>query len=148
MTHEYASSMWLHYLKSITLTDEHRIIENPAFEFTDKVHSGFYDTYSDADYMRALNDVDEEASFFGEEASFFGGINPNPRASAYTVFLNAFRKLPLRECDYTAIAEILADASEKIDFRHMLPPYPQEDPMLSDTDHVNNAHSAHNAQKG
>ena len=135
MTHEYASSMWLRYLKNITLTDERRIIENPALEFTEKAKSGFYDTYSDADYMRALNDTEEESSFFEN----------NPRASAYTLFLKAFRKLPLRECDYAAIAKVLADASEKIDFRHVLPPYPQEDPMLSDTDHVNNAN---NAQKG
>ena len=139
MTQDYAFNMWLGYLEAVTRTDDSRILVNPAIPFTKDAKAGYYDSYSDAAYDAVLKNVEEESSLFNDE----------PRASAYMLFLKAYRKLPLSYEELSDIAETLAKASSRIDFRHTLPPCPQE-AMPSAGDSVNNnyAHSAKNAQKG
>ena len=107
MSKKYAIDMWKKYLELLKLTDENRITNNPCVEFTENVKVGIYDSLDEEEYDSLLSNVEQEGALYGNKR----------RSSACTIFLRGYRCLSLTDRELERIAEILADASLRVDDR-------------------------------
>ena len=108
MTKAYAWNMWKNYLKRMQKSDKERVIDNPIDQFYHNVTKGYYDTLNDEKYERIENNILDEGALFQHKN----------KATVYTLFIRGIRTISLTEDEINSIADTLADATARTQFRN------------------------------
>ena len=108
MTKVYAWNMWKKYLKCMQKSDKERIIDNPIYGFYQNVKKGYYNAVNDEEYDRIENNILDEDALFRQKN----------KATVYTLFIRGIRTISLTEDEINSIADTLADATARTQFRN------------------------------
>lgn len=106
MTFEMAQSFWRAYITMVNRNGARVSMFNPADDFTARAHMGEFDSLSDSEYGKRMDDVQTLSLFWDNQHSEEIG----------NILLNAIVRTRILDTEIDSIVKILADASVNTDY--------------------------------
>ena len=106
MTFEMAQSFWRAYITMVNRNGARVSMFNPADDFTARAHMGEFDSLSDSEYGKRMDDVQTLSLFWDNQHSEEIG----------NILLNAIVRTRILDTEIDSFVKILADASVNTDY--------------------------------